>query len=161
MRLRPNFLPAVRSWSGSPAQGGKITPEALRQTLDRFPRGLVKSPQPGALSLSQVSEAGTVYRVGEIQELSAVARAAGISVHMDGARFANAVVTCGCSPAEMTWRAGVDALSFGATKNGALACEAVVFFDLARAVGIRLSAQARRAYAFESDGFSARRWRPI
>jgi threonine aldolase len=118
---------------GIAGEGGKITPGALRDTLERFPRGLVKSPQPGAVSLSQASEAGTVYRVGEIEEVCAVARSAGISVHMDGARFANAVASCGCSPAEMTWRAGVDALSFGATKNGALACEAVVFFDLARA----------------------------
>ncbi len=118
---------------GIVGEGGKITPGALRDTLERFPRGLVKSPQPGVVSLSQASEAGTVYRVGEIEEVCAVARSAGISVHMDGARFANAVVSCGCSPAEMTWRAGVDALSFGATKNGALACEAVVFFDLAHA----------------------------
>jgi threonine aldolase len=118
---------------GIAGQGGKITPEALRDTLERFPRGLVKASQPGALSLSQASEAGTVYRVGEIRAVSAVASAAGISVHMDGARFANAVVSCGCSPAEMTWRAGVGALSFGATKNGALACEAVIFFDPARA----------------------------
>ncbi len=118
---------------GIAGEGGKITSMALAETLERFPRGLVKSSQPGALSLSQASEAGTVYRVEEILAVSSVAKAAGIGVHMDGARFANALVSCGCSPAEMTWRAGVDALSFGATKNGALACEAVVFFDPARA----------------------------
>ena len=118
---------------GIAGEGGKITPTALRDTLERFPRGLVKSSQPGALSLSQASEAGTIYRVDEILEISSIASAAGIGVHMDGARFANALVSCGLSPAEMTWRAGVDALSFGATKNGALACEAVVFFNPARA----------------------------
>ena len=89
----------------------------------------MKSSQPGALSLSQATEAGTVYRVSEVSELSSAAHRAGVSVHMDGARFANALVAAKAAPAEMTWRAGVDVLSFGATKNGALACDAVVFFD--------------------------------
>ena len=89
--------------------------------------------QPGALSLSQATEAGTVYDIGEIRDLADVAHGAGMRVHMDGARFANALVSLGATPAEMTWRAGIDALSFGATKNGALACEAVVFFDPALA----------------------------
>jgi threonine aldolase len=114
---------------GISGEGGKITAEALRETLARFPRGLVKSPQPGVLSLSQATEAGTIYGVGEIAELCRIARAEGVKTHMDGARFANAVVSSGASPADMTWRAGIGALSFGATKNGALACEAVVFFD--------------------------------
>ena len=114
-------------------EGGKITPEALREALARFPRGLVKSPQPGALSLSQATEAGTIYSLDEIAELCRIARAEGVKTHMDGARFANAIVSSGASPADMTWRAGIDTLSFGATKNGALACEAVVFFDPALA----------------------------
>ncbi len=118
---------------GIEGEGGKITPAALMETLARFPRGLVKSSQPGALSLSQASEAGTVYGVGEIFELASIAHRAGISVHMDGARFANALVSAKATPAEMTWRAGVDVLTLGATKNGALACEAVVFFDPGRA----------------------------
>jgi threonine aldolase len=114
---------------GVAGEGGKMTPEALRETLARFPRGLVKSVQPGALSLSQATEAGTVYSIDEIAALSAIARGAGLAVHMDGARFANALVELGCSPAQMSWRAGVDVLSFGATKNGAMGCEAVVFFN--------------------------------
>ena len=114
---------------GIPGLAGKITPEALVETLSRFPRGLVKSAQPGALSLSQVTEAGTLYAVDEIAKLTSVARAAGIAVHMDGARFANAIVAAKVSPSEMTWRLGVDVLTLGATKNGALACEAVIFFD--------------------------------
>lgn len=125
----PEFFTGGAKLVGIPGLGGKITPDALRSTLARYPRGLVKASQPGALSLSQATEAGTLYNVDEIAALSAIAREAAIGVHMDGARFANAIVALGASPAEMTWRAGVDVLSFGATKNGALACEAVVFFD--------------------------------
>jgi len=118
---------------GIPGEAGKLTPGALRDTLARFPIGLAKSVQPGALSLSQATEAGAVYRLEEIAALSAVARDAGCAVHMDGARFGNALAHLRCSPADMTWRAGVDVLSLGATKDGALACEAVIFFDPARA----------------------------
>jgi len=85
------------------------------------------------LSLSQATEAGTLYRVEEIAALASMAHEAGLAVHMDGARCANAIAASGGTPAEMSWRAGVDALSFGATKNGALACEAVLFFDAERA----------------------------
>ena len=118
---------------GIAGEGGKITPEGLKETLERFPRGLVKSSQPGALSLSQATEAGTVYSVDEVAELSSLARRNGIGVHMDGARLGNALVSTKATPADMTWRAGVDILTLGATKNGALACEAVVFFDPERA----------------------------
>jgi threonine aldolase len=118
---------------GIAGMGGKIAPRRLTETLERFPRGLVKSSQPGALSLSQATEAGTVYSVSEVSELSSIAHRNGIGVHMDGARFANALVSAKATPADMTWRAGVDVLTLGATKNGALACEAVLFFDPARA----------------------------
>jgi threonine aldolase len=118
---------------GIAGDGGKVTPEGLQDTLERFPRGLVKSAQPGALSLSQATEAGTIYSVNEISELTSIAHRNGISVHMDGARFGNALISANTTPAAMTWRAGVDILTLGATKNGALACEAVVFFDPARA----------------------------
>jgi threonine aldolase len=129
----PEFFTGGAKLVGIAGVGGKTTPAALRRTLERFPRGLVKSCQPGALSLSQATESGTTYRVGEIAELCEIAHAAGIGVHMDGARLANALAASRLSPAEMTWRAGIDALSLGATKNGALACEAVVFFDPALA----------------------------
>jgi len=129
----PELLTAGAKLVGIAGEGGKITPEGLRETLERFPRGLVKSAQPGALSLSQATEAGTIYGVSEVSELSSIAHRNGISVHMDGARFANALISAKASPADMTWRAGVDILTLGATKNGALACEAVVFFDSARA----------------------------
>jgi threonine aldolase len=131
----PEFFTAGAKLVGVPGLAGKITPEALSETLARFPRGQVKTTQPGALSLSQASEAGTIYRPDEVAALAAIAHEAGLAVHMDGARFANALVAAGVSPADMTWRAGVDALSFGATKNGALACEAVIFFDPDRAPG--------------------------
>jgi threonine aldolase len=84
------------------------------------------------LSLSQATEAGTVYRPDEIRELADIAHARGMSVHVDGARLANALARLNASPAQATWMAGVDALSFGATKGGALAAEAILFFDPAR-----------------------------
>ena len=129
----PELFTAGAKLVGIAGEGGKIAPEGLRETLERFPRGLVKSAQPGALSLSQATEAGTIYGVSEVSELSSIAHRNGISVHMDGARFANALISAKATPADMTWRAGVDILTLGATKNGALACEAVVFFDSARA----------------------------
>jgi threonine aldolase len=125
----PEFFTAGAKLVGIPGEAGKIASEALRETLSRFPRGLAKTVQPGALSLSQATEAGTIYSLDEIATLSAIAHEAGVAVHMDGARFANALVALGCSAADMSWRAGIDALSFGATKNGAIACEAVVFFN--------------------------------
>ena len=86
-----------------------------------------------ALSLTQASEAGTIYRTDEIARLSEIAHARSLAVHMDGARFANALVRLNTTPAQMTWQSGIDVLSFGATKGGALAAEAVVVFDPARA----------------------------
>ena len=129
----PEFFTGGAKLVGVAGERGKMTPAALRATLERFPRGLVKSPQPGALSLSQTTESGTIYTIDEIADLCGIAHAAKISAHMDGARLANALAASGASPADMTWRAGIDALSLGATKNGALACEAVVFFDPVRA----------------------------
>jgi threonine aldolase len=129
----PELFSAGAKLVGIAGEDGKITPEGLFETLERFPRGLVKAVQPGALSLSQATEAGTVYTVSEVAELSSIAHRKGMSVHMDGARFANALISTKASPADMTWRAGIDILTLGATKNGALACEAVVFFEPARA----------------------------
>ncbi len=155
----PEFFTGGAKLVGILGEGGKITPAGMRETLSRFPRGLVKGCQPGALSLSQATEAGTVYSEGEIAALCDVAHAAGVRVHIDGARFANALVASALSPADLTWRAGVDALSFGATKNGALACEAVVFFDPARAADFayRRSAPVTRC---PKGAFWARRWWP-
>ena len=129
----PEFFSSGAKLIGIPGLAGKITLEGLRETLARYPRGLVKASQPGALSLSQATEAGTLYTVAEVAALAEIAHAAKMPVHMDGARFANAIVALGVAPADLTWRAGIDVLSFGATKNGALACEAVIFFDPAKA----------------------------
>ena len=96
------------------------------------------------MSLSQASELGTVYTCAEIAAIGELAHARGMKLHMDGARFANAMAQLGCSPAEATWKCGVDVLSFGATKAGALAAEAVIFFDPALARRFRISPQARR-----------------
>lgn len=112
---------------------GRLHTDEFVRFLNDIQPGDQHQTQPAVLSLTQVTEAGTVYRPEDIASLSAVARRHGLYVHMDGARFANAVVSQNCSPADMTWRAGVDVLSFGATKNGALAAEAVVFFNPALA----------------------------
>jgi len=108
---------------------GKLTPGAIETALARFEKGLVHHSQPAAISITEASELGTVYRPDEIAAIARLARAHGLRLHMDGARFANALAHVGCTAAELTWRAGVDVLSFGATKNGALGAEAVVFFD--------------------------------
>lgn len=113
-------------------KSAKITPEALADGLARGARD-IHAVQPAAVSISQASERGAVYRPEEVAALGEIARAAGLAFHIDGARFANAIAALGCKPAEMTWRGGVDLLSFGATKNGALGAEAIVVFDLDRA----------------------------
>lgn len=129
----PEFFTAGAKLVGIESAAGKIMPEALRAKLAAFPRGMVTQVQPAALSLSQATECGTLYTCAEIAELTSIAHAAGVAVHMDGARFANALAAQNCTPAEMSWKAGIDVLSFGASKNGALACEAVIFFDPERA----------------------------
>ena len=107
---------------------GKIRPEALAAALDAWP-ATVHTYQPAAVALTQATELGTVYQPTEIAGIAQLAHGRGLHVQLDGARFANAVVSLGVEPADITWRAGVDVLSFGATKNGALGAEAVVFFN--------------------------------
>jgi threonine aldolase len=113
---------------------GKITPNALGRTLERLRADSPHNVRPSAVSVTQASECGLVYLPEEIAELTDVARSHGTALHIDGARFANAVARLNCSPAELTWKVGVDILCLGASKNGALAAEAVVFFDRKRAV---------------------------
>jgi threonine aldolase len=107
----------------------KITAGGLEAALQHAGIGLPDRVLPFAVSLTQPTDFGTAYTVEEIAAIAAVARRYGLRVHMDGARFANALAMLGCSPADMTWRSGVDILSFGATKNGAINAEAVVTFD--------------------------------
>ncbi len=118
---------------------GKIHAADLAAVLNRSGAGVVHHVQPAVVSITQATEAGRVYSLDEIHAIAQVTKAHNLYLHMDGARFANAVAYLGCSPAEITWRAGVDVLAFGATKNGAMAAEAVVFFNqsLANTFGYR------------------------
>ena len=121
---------------GIDGRNGLIDPGDLDRALANFDpaRMLCRS---AVVSVTQASELGTVYSVQHLGEISAVCRRHGLRMHMDGARFANALAHLECQPAEMSWRAGVDVLSFGATKNGAMAAEAVLVFDPALAEGLR------------------------
>jgi threonine aldolase len=112
-------------------QGAKLTPEAILAAATGG--GVVHHVQPSAVSVTQATEAGCVYRPEEVAAVAEACRARGLKLHMDGARFANAVAALDVPPAEVTWKAGVQVLSFGATKNGCLAAEAVVFFEPALA----------------------------
>jgi threonine aldolase len=123
----PGFFSGGAQLALLPGEHGRLSPETLTGAL-AAPVDLHRV-QPAALSLTEPTEAGTVYRPQDIAQLAVIAHDRGLKVHMDGARLANALVFLDCHPAELTWRAGVDVLSFGATKNGALAAEAVVFFD--------------------------------
>ncbi len=117
---------------------GKLTVDALREAAARR-RGDVHQVQPAALTLTQATESGTVYAPAEVAALGDWAKRHGLGVHMDGARFANAVAHLGCHPGDVTWRAGVDILSFGFIKNGGLSAEAVVAFsaDVAQTLPVR------------------------
>ncbi len=110
-----------------PGADGKIDPAAIERAVNK--RTDIHYPKPRGLSLTQATEVGTVYSVDELKALWGVARQFGLRIHMDGARFANAVVALGVKPKEITWQAGVDVLSFGGTKNGIAVGEAVVFFN--------------------------------
>ena len=125
----PEFYTGGAKMFGLDGVAGKISPQMVRDSLAGFIRG-EHDPKPAAISITQSSELGTVYSLDEITGFGDLAREKGLKLHMDGARFANALVRLGCSPAEMTWKRGVDALSFGAAKNGTMGVEAVVFFDL-------------------------------
>jgi threonine aldolase len=114
-------------------EDAKFDADTLQEALEATPHGFVHSVQRGAVSITNVTEAGAVYSPDEVAGIGRVARDFALPLHMDGARIANALVACDCTPAEMTWRAGVDVLSFGGTKNGLLGVEAVVMFDPARA----------------------------
>jgi threonine aldolase len=150
----PEFFGGGLRLVGIDGDGGKLRPGPVAAALDRHfglrPHQIV----PAALSLTQASECGTVYRPDEIAALAALARDRGLAVHVDGARFGNAVARLGVSPAEASWRAGVDILSFGATKGGALAAEAIVVFDPARAAAMA-ERRKRGGHLFSKHRFVA------
>jgi threonine aldolase len=132
----PEFFGGGLKLIGLPGTAGKIAVDTLEHALARGPWGGPHHVSASVLSLTQATEAGTVYRAEEVRALSDLAHAQGLAVHMDGARFANALARQNVSPAQATWRAGVDVLSLGATKVGALAAEAVVFFEPQRAANM-------------------------
>jgi threonine aldolase len=129
----PGFFSGGAQLMGFPSADGKIQPAQLDAAVAFAQELGVHHVKPGALSLTQATEWGTVYSLNELSAITDVARRHGIPVHMDGARFANALAHLGCTPAEATWKRGVDVLSLGATKNGALCADAVVLFDTRQA----------------------------
>lgn len=110
-------------------KNGKIDPDNLKAEIGRFPPGFVHTGQPMAISITQATEIGTLYKPDEIRAISAIAKQHGLPLHVDGARFANAVAALDMSPAQLSWELGVDILSFGATKNGCWCAEALVFMQ--------------------------------
>ena len=119
---------------------GKIGADALAETLAGIAPGQIHRGQPTGVSLTQATDLGAVYSLDEIRAVAEVAKARGLKLHMDGARFANATARLGCSPAEPTWRSGIDIMSFGATKNGGALCDAIVVFtpEIAEIVAVQL-----------------------
>ena len=136
---------------------GKIDPAKLKKAIAKFPAGDVHIGQKVALTLSQVTEAGTVYSLDEIATLSGIARDAGMKVHMDGARFSNAIAALDVTPAEMTWKSGIDILSLGGTKNGCWCAEAIIYFNPADAAGLP-HLRKRAANLFSKSSFIAQQF---
>ncbi|KGJ07851.1 low specificity L-threonine aldolase [Paracoccus versutus] len=128
----PEFMTGGAKLVPVPGAGGKITPEALAEALVVHGRDSVHAGRNAALTLTNATEWGTVYTPDEVDALAAVARDAGLGLHMDGARFANALAGLDVAPADLTWRAGVDILSLGGTKDGCMGVEAVLIFDPAK-----------------------------
>jgi threonine aldolase len=126
-----------------PGAHGKVDAAAFAEALAAIAPGQIHRGQPAALSVTQATDLGAVYSLAEIRALADIAHGRGLKVHMDGARFANALARLGCSPAELTWRSGIDILSFGATKNGGALCDAIVVFAPELVDG--LAVQLRRA----------------
>jgi threonine aldolase len=129
----PEFYTNGAKLVAVPGDHGKMMPETLAQALGKIGESGVHGVQRGMVSITNVTEAGTVYSPAEVAALTAIAKAKGLPCHLDGARFANALVATKSTAAEMTWKAGIDVVSFGGTKNGCLGVEAVVIFDPAKA----------------------------
>lgn len=130
----------------------KMTPDALRTAIENEGDRGVHGPQRGPVSITQVTEDGRVYTLDELRALTQVAQSYGLPVHLDGARFTNALVTLGCTAAEMTWKSGVDVVSFGGTKNGLMGVEAVILFDPAKAQEFELR-RKRGGHLFSKHRF--------
>jgi threonine aldolase len=136
------------------AAQGKLAPATVFEGLARHPEGFLHGGQPVLVSVTQMTELGAAYRPEEVAAIAEAAKSRGCALHMDGARFANAIAALGASPAEVTWRAGVDVLSFGGTKNGCVAAEAVIFFNPAHARDVGFVRQ-RAGQGFSKNWFIA------
>lgn len=132
--------------------GGKLDPDHLKQQIARFPLEFIHGGRPMAVSVTQATEIGAVYSTDELQTISTICRDHDLPLHMDGARFANALAHLGQSPAELTWKSGVDIMSFGATKNGCWCAEAMVVFDPAKAADLTYI-HKRSAHLFSKARF--------
>lgn len=144
-RGAPEFFSGGAKLSLLKGEHAKIDPDALRARLTANRPEFVHETPAAVLSMSNLTESGTGYSAAEIAQLAGMARAAGLMAHLDGARFANVAAASGASPAELSWKAGIDVMSFGATKNGALGCEAILLFGDARRLKPDLMARAKRA----------------
>ncbi|MEQ9258385.1 MAG: beta-eliminating lyase-related protein [Roseovarius sp.] len=133
-------------------EGDKMTPADLETAIGGWTKGDVHVPQHGPLALTQATERGHVYSCAELSALTDIARAHNMPTYMDGARFANALVALGCTPAEMTWQAGIEAVSLGGTKNGCMGVEAVIFFDPEQAWEFELR-RKRAAHLFSKHRY--------
>lgn len=132
----------------------RIDPQALRAAIGAATPHDVHNAQPGPVSLTQVTDLGGVWSLDQIRAVTTVAKDHGLATHMDGARFANALVALDCKPAEMSWKAGIDAVSFGGTKNGCIGVEAAIFFDPAHAREFELR-RKRAGLLFSKSRFLA------
>ena len=130
----------------------KMQPDALRAAIMGEGNRGVHGPQRGPVSITSVTERGTIYNLDEIKAITDVAKEFGLQTHLDGARFANALVSLGCTPAEMSWKAGIDAVSFGGTKNGVLGAEACIIFDPAKTQEFELR-RKRGAHLFSKHRY--------
>jgi len=150
----PEFLTGGGRTHGVSGALGRMGPKALDEAIRLFPAEFVHSGQPMAVSITQATEIGTVYSLDEIAAIAEVCRAHGLPLHMDGARFANALVSLNTTPAEMTWKRGLDLVSFGATKNGCWCAEAIVVMDPAKARDLAFI-RKRAAHLFSKSRFIA------
>ena len=142
----PEFFTHGARFAPVDGANGKIDPKQLKAEIERFPPDFIHAGQPMAISITQSTEIGTVYQPDEISTIAEIAKSRGLPLHMDGARLANALVALNKSPAEMTWKLGVDIVSFGATKNGCWCAEALIFMNPDKPKICPLSANALRSY---------------
>lgn len=144
-RGAPEFFTGGGKLALLPGEAARIDETALREALASIDRGFVHETPPHVLSLTNLTECGTAYPPAQIKHYAALAHAAGLHVHLDGARFGNALASTGATPAQMSWQAGVNVLTFGLTKTGAMGCEIILLFGKMRAKFAELQARAKRS----------------